>query len=251
LAGPFSEYYVSQFGQIAVLQGDEVVRTWLPQTGTSGAFAIAVRDTVETFSTVPGGLGAEYSLSGTPTETTYRNTAPATQFFDGATDGSSNYAWDFSNGAVYRFSAEWSNPEVLFTLGTDDGSRIGITFDRSNDTLWLSGWSGTVGTLVENRALDGSLLASFSTGHPMNTGLALDPADDTLWLLDRGSLVEPEGLRFEQFSKSGTLLQSVRYPSLRRVNTHGGEFQIISEPATEVLAYLAIPFFLIAATRRR
>ncbi len=73
----------------------------------------------------------------------------------------------------------------------------------------------------------------------------------TLWLLDRGSLVEPEGLRFEQFSKSGTLLESVRFPSLLRVNTHGGEFQVIPEPATYVLALLAMPFCLILASRSR
>jgi hypothetical protein len=128
-----------------------------------------------------------------------------------------NYAWDINNNAAYQFDLNWANPQILFTL-SDTNSRAGITFDSTNDSLWLSGY-GT--TSIEDRSLSGGLLSSFTVAHIQNSALALDPADGTLWMGTSTSLGT-----FQQYSRSGQLLSTQFYPTLTTVGILGGEFQV-------------------------
>ncbi len=234
VAGPVSEYYLTagQWQRIHVVQGSNVNRTWGQVSGEE-EYAIAVLATVRTLGIRHSDQGAEYTLDGTPTGTTYTQPVVGARFFDGTTDGTSNYAWDFDNGTAYRFDLNWANPVQLFTLGTGSGRMLGITYDPTNDSLWLSGWEGSVGNVVENRAMNGTLLSSFTLAHDQNVALALDPADGTLWLHDRNTL-HSAVLVFEQYSKAGLLLNSQTYPSLSRENILGGEFRV-PEPGTVLL----------------
>jgi len=242
-AGPLSEYFVSSASEIAVIQGSGVDRAWARIEGNS-ALPIVVRDTVFSFSTNPGGTGAEYTQGGVPTGNTNTNTTAGTQFLDGATDGAFNYSVDIASGDVVRFDPDWTNPSTLFTLS---GAWAGITFDRVTDTLWISSW--TAGT-VANYTLGGALLSSFLTGHNQNTALALDPLDGTLWLHDRGSLGDSQGLRFEQWTTAGVMLDSIRYAGLINTNLHGGEFAI-PEPSSFLLSAVCAMALLVQHRRVR
>jgi hypothetical protein len=62
------------------------------------------------------------------------------------------------------------------------------------------------------------VLGTFSTGHTQNMALALDHADDTLWLHDRTT----QGT-FEQWSKAGVLLNRVAIAGMASQNAVGGE----------------------------
>lgn len=62
------------------------------------------------------------------------------------------------------------------------------------------------------------LLRSFSTGHVNNMALALDHADDTLWLHDRTT----QGT-FEQWTKAGVRLNRIAVAGMSSQNALGGE----------------------------
>jgi hypothetical protein len=66
------------------------------------------------------------------------------------------------------------------------------------------------------------LISSFTVPFSNITCLAVDPADNTLWMGSQNT----EGT-FYQYSKSGTALGSVFYPALSGQNTIGGEFQAV------------------------
>ena len=149
VSGPVSEYYLTagDQGRNHVVQGSNVNRTW-EQVTSSIEYAIAVPGTIRTLGVGSGALGrgAEYMLDGTPTGTTYSHSLGGV--YDGTTDGTYNYTWDFVNGVAYRLGLDWTNPVRLFTLGVANGERLGITYDPTNDSLWLSGWSDSVGNSV-------------------------------------------------------------------------------------------------------
>jgi hypothetical protein len=186
---------------------------------------IAVTGTVRTLGAALGEIGAEYTLTGTLTGPTYSNPIPRANIFfgDGATDGVlHNYSWDFGFGEAYQFDLDWSHPVKLFALGfSPTRTYLGITYDPSNDSLWISSYFGT--GIVENRAKDGTLLSSFTVAHGGNVALALDPADNTLWLRHDG-IPGHDPLVFEQYSKGGTLLGTQAYPSIDGDRILGGEF---------------------------
>ena len=251
-AGPISELYLVSKSEkgggksaFNVVQGSSIVGSWSAQHGNE--LAIAVNSTVRTMGVLnlpaPGDLGAEYSLSGVPTGIDFPMpiaSPPTVQFLDGTTDGVHNYAWDFNNNAAYQFDLNWSNPIVLFTL--TGVSRAGITYDPSNNSLWLSQFGGT---LVEDHSMTGDLLSSFSVGHIQNAALALDPADGTLWLGSQAQF----GV-FEQYSRSGAFLSSETYSALTTVDVLGAEFQTVPEPSACGILLLGTVIFL-RPTRRR
>jgi hypothetical protein len=143
------------------------------------------------------------------------------QILDGASDGLRNFAWDFNNNDAWQFDGNWANGTNLFHLpGTV--SRAGITYDRADDTLWLSCYNAGV---VEHRALNGTLLSSFQVPHASNVALALDPADGTLWFLSAAA----PGLLM-QYSRIGQFLSSQYYPALAVKNILGGEFRLPPAP---------------------
>lgn len=189
---------------------------------------LAVNDTVRTLGVLsvpaPGDIGAEYTLAGVYTGTDYPfpvSSINSLQILDDASDGLHNYAWDFNNNDAWQFDGGWANGVKLFHLpGT--ASRAGITYDRTDGTLWLSGYNATV---IEHRSPDGTLLSSFTVPHGSNVALALDPADGTLWFLSTavpGVLV--------QYSRTGQFLSSQYYPTLSVENILGGEFHLSPRP---------------------
>src|SRR3954471_22888926 len=131
-AGPISALYLTgEYGEVFVVRGDSVAESWTSRTDRQQV--IAVTDVVRTMGSYSGDAGGEYTLDGQSTGTTYSFPLGGGCFFDGATSGTVNYAWDFCGGAAYSFDAEWANPVQLFRLGIQDFSRLGITFDASDD----------------------------------------------------------------------------------------------------------------------
>jgi hypothetical protein len=236
-AGPKSPYYLTAgfegVGRIFAIQGTNVIFN-VSQIASPiySESPIAVNATIRTAAYYNGGFpyrGGEYALDGTPTGTNYPTINGLNGlFFDGTTDGTNNYAWEANSGAAYRFDLTWTNPVVLFTLGVGDGHREGITYDPSNNSLWIAGSSGAVGRTVENRTLSGALISSFHISSDLSTALAIDPADGTLWL--NYSSGPRQTLDFEQFSRDGISLSTLSISSLIVPGTssaytvHGGEF---------------------------
>ena len=200
---------------IFVVQGGEVIRQWKKVVSRFES-PIAVIDTVRTTSSfLAGGPGAEYTLDGNDTGKRFPHPEGIGEFWDGTTDGEFNYGVVLEgNKVVFRTDLNWANPEGLFSVNR---RFVGITFDTTDNTLWLGGWRDD--PLIEHRALDGELLGSFVPKGVRNSALALDPADDTLWVAE-GSRVRI----LRQYSKDGELLQDLVIDGLDG-QTIGAEFQ--------------------------
>jgi hypothetical protein len=147
--------------------------------------------------------------------------------YDSTSDGSHNYLMDYGTGTVYLTARDFANPVALFNTGAYD---MGITYDRANNSLWMSGWGNNA---VTDYSLSGTVLSSFSTGQIYNGALALDPADHTLWLVDDESNTANVGL-LEQYSTAGALLSTGPYVA----GAQGGEFDLAPttpEPGTLIM----------------
>ncbi len=221
LTGPVSEYYLVSGDQrrVDVVQGGNINRTW---TTPDFEYPVAVANTVRTLGARNRNIGREYTLAGNATGNTYPNHL-GDMFWDSTTDGQSNYLVSWSNDDVIRTDADYTNPVVLFNLGGGPEDGLGITYDPTNNSLWIADFKGGS---VENRALDGTLLSAFNTGISDQAALALDHADGTLWIVEW-----TQNGDFRQFSKAGALLSTQHYGGLVGVNPLGGEFQI-PEPTT-------------------
>lgn len=159
----------------------------------------------------------EYDLAGTATG----NFSPYSHVFavDATTDGTVGYELGnaFSSSAtVYSLSADLSGtPTAMFNVS---GSQlVGITYDSASGNLWISD-----GRTIFEYTTGGALLGSFP--HNNNRGcLAYEAATDTLWYVPNGSN------DILQFSKAGTLLQTVNVPGLAS-NNWGAEFAFGGTP---------------------
>lgn len=235
--GPEGYYYIASGDQqrIDVLHGHDIDRTW---NTPDFEYPIVVTSTVKTYGTGEGNVGREYTLNGVATGTTYTNTGTGT-FYDGATDGRSNYAINWDNGDLVQFDGNWANPQTLFNTG-GGGNHLGVTYDPSNDSFWIAEFSGQT---VSNVTRDGTVLTSFESG--ITTGqaaLALDYADGTLWMVEY-----TQSGKFFQFARSGSGLATITYEGLAGVNPLGGEFAIPAPGAAGLLALAG----LVAGRRRR
>lgn len=224
LAGPVSPLYLTagQENTLFVVQDTNVIRSWsIP----NNEYAIAVMGKVQTTIGASGFIGSEYTLDGdfTGVSSTFPN-LPGTSVYDGASDGIHIYAWDYNQNRVIRFDSNWSNPLPMFAIGGSVGDFLGITYDASNNSLWISGWNKSE---IRDYSLTGQLLSSFTVSHNEISALALDPATGTLWTANRNVW----GL-FEEYSRSGTLLSVQYYPELSGMNVLGGEFNMISQADT-------------------
>ena len=201
-AGPISQLYLiaGRDAKGMVVQGTQVLRTWaLPH---AYEYAVAVQDTVKTMGDNPSYNGSEYSLTGTRLQTITTTGSPDGLYYDGTTDGTYNYALDYKYGRVYRFNLDWQNPQLMFSLG-ESYSYLGITYDPTNHSLWISGFYNSVSRVIANYTMQGTLLSTFNSQTGYNGCLALDYADNTLWVFDR------DGTKtFYQYSKTGQLLSS-------------------------------------------
>ncbi len=224
-AGPTGQYVLTAGDQKTdwVVQGAGVAATWAT---TNSEYPLIVLGTVRATGAGPGGVGGGYTLTGTPTGATYTN-GLGSEMWDGATDGSNIYVINWNTGNVTRLDLTWSNPQVLFSPG-GAGNYLGITYDPTNNSLWVAGW--TTGT-VANYSLTGTLLSSFTVPYTALTCLAMDYNDNTLWFGSQNT----KGT-FYQYSRTGTALSTQAYPALASQNTLGGEFPYQASPAENVPA---------------
>jgi hypothetical protein len=236
--GPISPYFLTAGDQVMNhrLTGMSLL-SW--GAANAGEYPIAVYggsiNRVRTSGPITGN-GAEYDFNGNVTGGPF-SLSGVGSCWDSTTDGNFNYLMDYSNGNVLRASLTYGAVTTLFG-GFNFGDFLGITYDRNNNSLWISGWGSNV---VRDYTLGGSLLSSFSaTAAPGSlTSLALDPADNTLWMGTQNTLGT-----FFQYSKAGALLQTVVIPGLAGQNTLGGEFPFaasaVPEPMTIALAGLGL-----------
>lgn len=232
--GPVSKYYLvsGDQGRIDVVQGPNLINTWALVYGRESA--VAVDSTIRTLD-AHGDLGGEYTLAGVPTGNTY--TSPGFPSFDSTTDGEHNYLVDWAGSdEVYMTNADYSAPSLMYSLPANDW--LGITYDPTNNSLWLAAFTG--GDVI-NVDMAGNILSAFNTGLGFQAALALDHADGSLWLVKW-----TQNGDFYQFDKSGNLLSTVHYAGLAGVNPLGGEFAIPGPAALPLLAAGGL-----FATRRR
>ena len=206
------------------------------QSAGGGEYPIAVSGDIRTTGPGPGGPGGQYDLGGNFTGTSYTGSLPGS-YWDGTTDGRNNYGVDWGVGGVYSTARDWSGATLMFTP-TMSSQYLGITYDTSDDGLWISSW-GTGS--IEHYTKSGTLISAFNSGLFNVTCLAYDPADGTLWMQEWGDFGH-----YQQFDRFGTKLSDVFY-AMAGQNTLGGEFNIVPEPAS----MLALGAGLLALARRR
>ncbi len=154
---------------------------------------------------------------------------------------------DFLTGNVYETNATWGSPVVLFA----SAGQLGITYDPTNNSLWVSDFSSPSARTVLDYSLGGTLLSSFTTPFGKITSLAMDYADNTLWMGSQNT----EGT-FYQYSLAGVQLSTQTYAALAGENTLGGEFAFtgaasVPEPATFGMLGLGLSALFLARRARR
>lgn len=230
-AGPVGSYYASLSGaRIAVVQGNAMVNSWAAQNGCE--WSINVYNDVRTNPAGNGcGAGAKYTLGGSYTGVNYAEEVSGYQDTDDSTtDGQYNYTVSYATGAVIRTDRDFLGATTLFNAGS---SSLGITYDETDNSLWIIGFSSNV---LRHYSMTGTLLNSLTLSSNVTGGLALDHLDQTLWMVDTsGTMV--------QFSKTGQFLQS----GLTIGYTLGAEFDFatantgrLPEPATLGLLGVAL-----------
>jgi hypothetical protein len=216
--GPVGKLYVTDWLNFVnyVIQGPNVIQS-APQVPPAarclkncplfGETAIALPGSVRTMSFV--GPGSEYTYDLVPTGTRY-NPIWGNAFLDATSD--STHIYVTSSGIVYAFDHNWGNQELLFTYFNGD-LFLGITYDPSNNSLWLS---STYGHTIYDFSMSGELISQFTVPFNNMCGLAMD-VDGTLWVSSVGSGT------FYHYDRNGNALGSAHYAALENVQTYGGE----------------------------
>jgi hypothetical protein len=228
----YSPNVIYPYGITYVYQGGHEIRSWAHVAPYEIPLAV-VGGTVRQSSLE--NLGSEYTLAGVPTGKRY---SIVPNVYDAASDGNSIFGWNVVTASLLRYDLNWHFQQSVFSLGAGyDHAYMGITYDPQNNSIWLSPLSTgsivTKGSLY-NYSMDGALLRTLSLANRSATssGLAYDPADNTLWCFNWSDQ------RFEQYSKSGDLLNTMS--GMTRI--YGAEFAIVPEPS--VLAFLGMATLL-------
>jgi len=244
--GPASTLYVTNYGEFG---GGTIVGLDLFQGASMSSFPTgngvdicigAAAGDVRTMGYSGGDAGGRFSLAGAPVSGgPYMNSVIGSQLHDGTSDGVYNYSADFTTGDIVRFDRAWGSRTTLFNAsGTLPGAGH-ITLDATDGSFWISQWGGP--DRVEHRTNGGLLLSSFNIGF-YHAGLALDPADGTLWTSNGTDTLH-------QFSQAGFLLQSVTYSMSGQL--YGMEFETTPLPVPGTLALGAFAGGLCGRRRAR
>jgi hypothetical protein len=210
-AGPISTWYVnsSNLPVIHAIQGNSITTI---ATGTMNAFPIAVTDTIRTIGSTSGFVGREYSLSGSVTPGVTYSYLGSGSYWDATSDSIHNYLYNFATGQVVQTGLQWQSPVTLFSVTNTGSDYLGIAYDLVTNSLWLSGWDLNK---FLNVSLTGQILGSFTGPSNNNRAFGIDPADNTLWVLDAGG-------NATQLSKTGQVLSTDSYTGPN--NALGGDF---------------------------
>ncbi len=210
----FFQFWYDPPGSIYVYVDGSRDRAWSQLSHAEGALVV-VEDHVRTTAHAPlSGPGREYTLDGTATGVTFQ---AAIDVYDAGTDGEHIYAWRWSNAQLVRYTLEWTDPEVVFSLPLSPYSQayMGITFDPGTESVWLSSWYTASFSRLDNYSMSGELLGSIDLDGGHGAGLALDHADGTLWFYDWS-----DG-RYEQYATDGEFLGTME--GMTRI--YGAEFK--------------------------
>lgn len=207
-------------GTIQGIQGNAIIyeNTSLPSQFDPGPtlYDIVVRDSIWLASYHPGEPGRlelDYTLNTTGNSGSVVLIPSQNETLDGAADGTYNYTIDDANGDVYRYNADWSgNPVYVFTAACSNEFCPGITYDPVSDSFWTADE-----TNINQYSPGGESRGSFAHGADAG-GLAYEPSTDTLWLVDNN------GNTLRQYSKAGTLLDTVTTTTDYANNVWGAEF---------------------------
>ena len=269
--GPTSPYYLSDVfdpsndgpaslaNSIYIVRGTSVITNFRWSYGTycnnSCEGTLAVTTVVSTNRVGSGEDGCCFALAGqyagnstllnSSTGTSWTGTPPlpgevANVFYDGTSDGTHNYTVEVASYTgtgfgpinVIATDLNWQNPVSLFTIpGATINSYSGVTYDPTNNSLWISGYDTDV---IADYSLTGTLLSSFTTGLDQMNALAFDPADGTLWFIYAQSNL------LYQYSTAGELLQSGTPRWLPQCCLLSGEF---AEAGPAVPLPAALPLF--------
>ena len=129
-------------------------------TSASNAYALAVGSTIRTLGYCCNLSGTEYTLGGTVIGSTAVNGNTSYGFYDGTSDGTSNYAVGYGSGQVFRAGLDWSGLTPLFSLASTN--ILGSTYDSRNNTLWFSTLGNSGNETIYQYAMNGTLLSSFN-----------------------------------------------------------------------------------------
>jgi len=233
--GPSSPYYMGAGLNLWTALGTNAVSA---PTVSGDEYNLAVMGDIRTTSQRNSTNGEQYDLSMVSTGTPYAGNWAG--LYDGTTDGVSNFSLDYDTGNVLAFDRNWQGGTTLFNLGAGAGNYLGITYDGSGG-LWVSQWTGT---MVEHYSMSGTLLGSFNAGFSSITCLAMDYNTGTLWMGSQNAFGQ-----FNEFTTSGTNLQTVFYGGMTADNTLGGEFEYNAVPEPASMAVLGLG--LIALLKRK
>ena len=187
----------------------------------------------------------EYSLGRLATGNTSAGGGNFSQLLDGATGtNGKNYGVECcsATNSVTVANADWSGQAFLFNLS---GDGAGIAFDPSDNTLFVTDFSG----IITHYNLVGGVLGTFNLGQVL-IGLAFDQSTDTFWGFNRNTD------NLVQFSRAGAMLSDLDIPGFNPSNPFGGEMAVtmaitnqVPEPASLALTLAALGGLVI--TRRR
>jgi hypothetical protein len=212
---PRSPLYVSLSGGLMIIDG-LTVRTVPGNTAIGFAIAVSPDLGVRTMGGWPPWTGgAVFTLGGKQVAGPRAAAEGICCFYDGTTDGQYNYSVrqdstrlepigsrPLAPRQLYRFDREWANPQAMFRL-TQTGLYYGVSFSARTDTfLAVRNEGGT--SFIERWSRDGRLVATLIQSVPALTGLAVDPRDDTLWVLR--PLNSASIIRLENYDATGRLL---------------------------------------------
>jgi hypothetical protein len=238
--GPIGTYYLTDYSNkingastLDAIQGTNIVLNHSISQYQEGAIAVFPGlGVVRTLGASNGYVGGEYgpvpSLTVSPVGPTYTDNDGVHSWNDSTTNGSVNFLvdQDVPYGGVYTVSTTYSGtPHLLFATGDDED--VGITYDATNNSLWIQDWSTGV---ITDYSMAGTVLTSFATVGGMNhdgyfsTALAMD-VDHTLWFDDYGAGT------IEHYTTTGTYLGSVHYAGLGYAL--GGEIGAAATPDHE------------------